>query len=154
MNDDHFIDPLLHLLLLVTGVIFLAASLCMLFTPLPLAGWFMRAIAHGRFPDLWASSSLLAYMLRTTGILYAWLGASFLLAANDPGRYRSWARLSGIMLLVMAATCAISGLIYHLPRVIYLGDGALAAIGGFFLVRFGRIRRPAPDQGAAPGSGT
>ncbi len=149
MEDEKFVDPLLHLVLLVTALVFLVGGLFMLFAPMPLAGWFMRAMAHGRHPDLWASSSLLAYMLRTTGIVYIWLGASFLLAATDPARYRGWVRLSGIMLLFTAATCAITGLVYHLPRVIYLGDGGLAGIGGLLITRFSM--RPGRETGRDPG---
>ena len=110
-----------------------------MFMPVSWMGFFLHAAAPGdAFRELWAKSSILFYMLRTTGGLYAWIGASFLVAAQDPTRHLPWIKTSGAAMLFFVAVCVAAGVLYHLPPAMYLIDALLAGLGAFFLLRFSR----------------
>ena len=82
------------------------------------------------------------FMLRASGALCLWLGASFMLAAENPGKYLPGIKLAAAMLLFYAAVAAAAGLLYKLPLSLFLADSGLAAIGGIVLLRFSRSSKP------------
>jgi hypothetical protein len=140
--SERFIDPLLHLILRACGFGFAGWGLMLLLTPLPLIEWFLRLTAPaGDFAGLWSPCALLSFMLRTAGAISLWLGASFLLAARDPGRYAAWTQMSGLMLLFYGAVSLAAAGRYGPPQTLLSVESALAGRAGGGSVRFSRLRR-------------
>jgi len=138
MRDERFRDPVQAIILLITGLIFLMGGGVLIFTPLSWMADFMQSAHPRRFVELWPTSPLFSYTIRSMGGFTAWIGVTFLIAARDPSRYKWWVFASGIFLILLAVLCAASGYLYHLPFTIYLGDAVFSAIGGILLL----ISRP------------
>ena len=85
------------------------------------------------FPHLWAKSGLMFYALRATGGLFAWIGVTFLVAAQDPKGYKSLIRANAYMFIVLGVICAVAGARYGLPRILFLADAVLSVVGGLVL---------------------
>jgi hypothetical protein len=141
--NDHFVDPVMHIILRVCGVVFIFWGLMLLLSPIKWIAGFLYLIGpSGDFNAMWGPSNLLFYMFRTSGIMCVWIGGSFLIAADDPSGNSGWTRFSGWMMLLFGAVGFLAPFLYDLPPALFFADASLALIGALFLLRLGRWRVP------------
>jgi len=139
---EKFVDPAKSLILRVCGAVFTIWSLPLLIAPMPTIGFFMRITNPGEgFDRVWANSSMLAYMFRTSGVTCLWIGISFLIAAKDPAGYAGWVKASGVMLVLLCLVGILSSLLHPPVHPILIADAILAGAGGLVILRFSMNRK-------------
>ncbi len=141
MEEQRFQDPVQVLILSVIGILFLLSGIVTVIIPLAWMEWIMTNFQSELFPALWSPSPLYNYMLRTMGGFIIWIGVTFMIAADDPSRYKWWIFASGVMLIFFSVLCAAYGLLYKLPLFFFLGDSIFSALGALLLFKSRPWRR-------------
>jgi hypothetical protein len=122
--------------------LYIAAILLLLqgfaiFLPFSAVNSILAIFGEEAFPD----TSLIKYGLRLTLLIFFWIGIVALLALANPEKYRAILVVFGWGFLTGGAVCLVSGLIYGMSPIYYLGDFIFAVIVGIlFLIYKPQVR--------------
>ncbi len=120
----------IKVVLYVAGVLLILQGLA-IFLPVGAINFILSMFGDETFPD----TSLAKYGLRIILLAFFWIGIVALIAVAYPGRYRSILVILGWGFLTGGVTCLISGIVYGVAPLYYLGDFIFSVIAGIlFLV--------------------
>lgn len=121
----------------IKAFLYIAAILLLLqglaiFLPFSVVNSVLEVFGEEAFPN----TSLAKYGLRITLLIYFWTGIVALMAIANPERYRAILVVFGWGFLSGGIVCLVSGMLYGMFPLYYLGDFIFAIIAGILFLIF------------------
>lgn len=121
----------LKICLWIAGIGCLLAGIASLL-PIGVLESMMKPFSEESFP----SSAVFFYLLRLVLATYLGIGLFYIILALDPMKYGVMIPFSGIIAVFIGIVCAVAGLVYEMPVLLFLGDAIPSIVLGFLIFIF------------------